>query len=180
VARCIMREVKAGRGSPHGGVFLDIAWIKEKLPNAEEHIKKKLPSMYHQFKQLADIDITTMTAAPRVELSTSAELLLRLRWLAILHGRVRPSLVVTGGVAAPEDAIKAILAGADAVQVVSAILRHGPEYFATLRAGVAEWMARHQIAHIDNVRGRASLKDAADPAAFERAHYIRTLHSWKI
>ncbi|HEX3152470.1 MAG TPA: fumarate reductase/succinate dehydrogenase flavoprotein subunit [Gemmataceae bacterium] len=59
VARCIMREVRDGRGSPHGGVFLDIAWIKEKLPNAAEVIKKKLPSMYHQFKQLADIDITT-------------------------------------------------------------------------------------------------------------------------
>jgi succinate dehydrogenase / fumarate reductase flavoprotein subunit len=59
VARCIMREVRAGRGSPHGGVFLDIAWIKAKLPNASELIKKKLPSMYHQFKQLADIDITT-------------------------------------------------------------------------------------------------------------------------
>src|ERR1700691_5799649 len=58
VARCIRKEVQAGRGSPHGGVFLDIAWIKEKLPNAAEHIKKKLPSMYHQFKQLADIDIT--------------------------------------------------------------------------------------------------------------------------
>ncbi|HEY6347119.1 MAG TPA: fumarate reductase/succinate dehydrogenase flavoprotein subunit [Bryobacteraceae bacterium] len=58
VARCINREVKAGRGSPHGGVFLDISWIKEKLPNSAEHIKKKLPSMYHQFKQLADIDIT--------------------------------------------------------------------------------------------------------------------------
>src|ERR1700704_2818375 len=58
VARCIAREVREGRGSPHGGVFLDIAWIKEKLPNAPEHIKRKLPSMYHQFKQLADIDIT--------------------------------------------------------------------------------------------------------------------------
>jgi succinate dehydrogenase / fumarate reductase flavoprotein subunit len=58
VARCINREVKEGRGSPHGGVFLDIAWIKEKLPNSVEHIKKKLPSMYHQFKQLADLDIT--------------------------------------------------------------------------------------------------------------------------
>jgi succinate dehydrogenase / fumarate reductase flavoprotein subunit len=58
VARCIMREVRAGRGSPHGGAFLDIAWIKEKLPGAEEHIKKKLPSMYHQFKQLANVDIT--------------------------------------------------------------------------------------------------------------------------
>jgi succinate dehydrogenase / fumarate reductase flavoprotein subunit len=59
VARCILREVKAGRGSPHGGVYLDIAWVKEKIPNASEYIKKKLPSMYHQFKQLADIDITT-------------------------------------------------------------------------------------------------------------------------
>jgi len=58
VARCINREVKAGRGSPHGGVFLDIAWIKEKIPNAAEHIKKKLPSMYHQFMQLANLDIT--------------------------------------------------------------------------------------------------------------------------
>jgi succinate dehydrogenase / fumarate reductase flavoprotein subunit len=58
VARCIMREVRDGRGSPHGGAFLDIAWIKERIPNAAEHIKKKLPSMYHQFKQLADLDIT--------------------------------------------------------------------------------------------------------------------------
>ena len=58
VARCINREVKAGRGTPHGGVFLDIAWIKQRLPKAEEHIKRKLPSMYHQFKQLADLDIT--------------------------------------------------------------------------------------------------------------------------
>ena len=58
VARCIMREVKAGRGTPHGGVFLDIAWIKEKISNAPEHIKKKLPSMYHQFKELAGVDIT--------------------------------------------------------------------------------------------------------------------------
>ncbi len=58
VARCIVREIREGRGSPHGGVFLDIAWIKDRLPNAEERIKKKLPSMYHQFKELADIDIT--------------------------------------------------------------------------------------------------------------------------
>src|SRR5882724_2637487 len=58
VARCIVREIKEGRGSPHGGVFLDISWIKQKIPNAEEHIKRKLPSMYHQFKQLGDVDIT--------------------------------------------------------------------------------------------------------------------------
>ena len=59
VARCIVREVREGRGTPHGGVFLDIAWIRQKMPKADDHIRKKLPSMYHQFKQLADIDITT-------------------------------------------------------------------------------------------------------------------------
>src|SRR6202140_2161592 len=58
VSRCIVREIKEGRGSPHGGVYLDISWIKDRIPKAAEHIKKKLPSMYHQFKQLADIDIT--------------------------------------------------------------------------------------------------------------------------
>src|SRR5207248_8387940 len=58
VARSIVREVREGRGSPHGGAFLDISWIKDRLPNGAEHIKRKLPSMYHQFKQLADIDIT--------------------------------------------------------------------------------------------------------------------------
>jgi dihydroorotate dehydrogenase (fumarate) len=104
---------------------------------------------------------------------------LRLRWLAILHGRVRPSLVVTGGIATADDAIRAILAGADVVQTVSAILRHGPRYFSTLRAGLEAWMDQHDIVHIDDVRGRASLKNEPDPAAFERAQYIRMLHSWK-
>jgi dihydroorotate dehydrogenase (fumarate) len=134
--------------------------------------------LFNRFYQ-PDIDITTMTATAQMQLSTSAELLLRLRWLAILHGRVRPSLVASGGVATPEDAVKAVLAGADVIQVVSATLRHGPGYLATLRAGLEEWMTRHQIAHIDEVRGRASLRESPDPAAFERAHYIRTLHSWK-
>jgi succinate dehydrogenase / fumarate reductase flavoprotein subunit len=89
VARCINREVKAGRGSPHGGVYLDIAWIKEKLPNSAEHIKKKLPSMYHQFMQLANLDITTtpMEVGPtthyimggiRVDADTQASTLLGL------------------------------------------------------------------------------------------------------
>ena len=67
VSRCIVREIKEGRGSPHGGVYLDISWIKDRLPNAAEHIKKKLPSMYHQFKQLADIDITQRADGSRAD-----------------------------------------------------------------------------------------------------------------
>ena len=120
-----------------------------------------------------------MAPTPRVALSTSADLLLRLRWLAILHGRVRPTLVVTGGVATPEDGIKALLAGADAVQMVSAILKQGPGQFTLMREGLEAWMAQHEFRRVTEFRGLASLKQTADPAAFERAGYLRTLQSWR-
>jgi dihydroorotate dehydrogenase (fumarate) len=125
-----------------------------------------------------DIDIEKMEVLPELQLSTSAELRLRLRWMAILHGRVRPSLVLTGGIATPDDGVKAILAGADAVQVVSALLRHGPGYMSSLRKGLERWMERHEMNAVDHMRGLVSLQHTADPSAFERAHYIRTLQSW--
>ena len=134
--------------------------------------------LFNRFYQ-PDIDVSTTAPVPQVELSTSAELRLRLQWLAILHGRVRPSLVLTGGIASPDDGVKAVLAGADAVQVVSAVLRHGPAYFSVLRDGLERWMEKHKVARLDEMRGRASLQRSADPAAFERASYIRTLQSWK-
>jgi dihydroorotate dehydrogenase (fumarate) len=134
--------------------------------------------LFNRFYQ-PDIDVSTTAPVPQVELSTSAELRLRLQWLAILHGRVRPSLVLTGGIAAPDDGVKAVLAGADAVQVVSAVLRHGPAYFSVLRDGLERWMEKHEVSRLDEMRGRASLQRSVDPAAFERASYIRTLQSWK-
>jgi len=133
--------------------------------------------LFNRFYQ-ADIDIKTMKVTPQVALSTSSELLLRLRWLAILYGRVRPGLAITGGVSVPDDGIKAILAGADVVQMVSALLRHGPTYVDTMRSGLERWMDWHKLATLDDVRGRASLERARDPAAAERAHYIHTLQSW--
>ncbi len=133
--------------------------------------------LFNRFYQ-PDIDVTTMKVSPQAELSSSSELLLRLRWIAILHGRVRPSLAVTGGVATPQDGIKAILAGADAVQVVSALLRHGPAYVAVLQRGLEQWLDWHKMTSLDEMRGRASLQTTRDPASFERAHYIRALHSW--
>jgi dihydroorotate dehydrogenase (fumarate) len=135
--------------------------------------------MFNRFYQ-PDIDVTTISAAPRLELSTSAELLLRLRWLAILHGRVRPSLAISGGVATPTDGIKALLAGADAVQLVSAILLHGTAYLSAMTQGLERWMEWHKLATLAEVRGRVSLDHTPDPAAFERANYIRTLQHWKI
>src|SRR5919201_1861415 len=91
VARCIVREVKERRGSPHGGVFLDISWIKQKLPNAAEHIKRKLPSMYHQFKQLADIDITEepMEVGPTTHYVMGA--VRAHQWRGAVPGAARPA-----------------------------------------------------------------------------------------
>jgi dihydroorotate dehydrogenase (fumarate) len=133
--------------------------------------------LFNRFYQ-PDIDVRTSQATPRLELSTSAELLLRLRWLAILHGRVRPALAVTGGVAEPNDGIKAILAGADAVQLASALLRHGPAHLATMRRGLEQWMEWNHLSRLDEMRGRASLQHTMDRAAFERANYIRALQNW--
>ena len=133
--------------------------------------------IFNRFYQ-PDIDIETFTAEPSLELSRSSELLLRLRWLAILHGRIRPSLAVTGGVNTWQDGLKAILAGAHAVQMVSAVLRNGPAHFGRMRAHLAAWMERHQIASVDQMRGSVSLKTVVNPANFERANYIRSLHRW--
>jgi dihydroorotate dehydrogenase (fumarate) len=134
--------------------------------------------LFNRFYQ-PDIDIEKMATIADARLSWSDELLLRLRWLAILHGRVRLSLVASGGIAGPEDGIKAILAGADAVQVVSALLRHGPQYLTTLRSGLEAWMTRKGFTSLAEVHGGVSLKDVTDPSGFERALYLRTLQAWK-
>lgn len=133
--------------------------------------------LFNRFLQ-PDIDIRHLAVWPRLDLSDSAELLLRLRWLAILRGHVQCSLAVTGGVATPPDGIKAILAGADAVQVVSAILRHGPSYFGSMREELRRWMESCEFARLADIRGRLSLAMTESPSAFERAQYIRTLSGW--
>ena len=133
--------------------------------------------LFNRFSQ-PDVDVKTMTPIVNVRLSDSSELRLRLQWLAVLFGRVRPSLAVSGGVATPDDGIKAILAGADAVQIVSALLRHGPGQVEAMRRGLEQWMGWHDFDRLDEARGRASLERVADTETFERAQYIRTLQSW--
>ncbi len=133
--------------------------------------------IFNRFYQ-PDIDVTARMVVPRAELSRSAELPLRLRWIAILHGRVRPSLALTGGVETPTDGIKAILAGTDVVQMVSALLRHGPDYLTAMRRGLEQWLDWSGADSLGAVRGCLSLKTTGDPSAFERAHYIKALHSW--
>jgi dihydroorotate dehydrogenase (fumarate) len=133
--------------------------------------------LFNRFYQ-PDIEIRTISVSPQAELSTNAELLLRLRWMAILYGRVRPSLALSGGVATPHDGVKAVLAGADVIELVSSLLRHGPSYVTTMRRGLEQWLQWYKMATLDEARGKVSLQTTSDPASFERAHYIRTLHSW--
>lgn len=133
--------------------------------------------LFNRFYQ-PDIDIQALAPIRTVTLSTNAELRLRLRWMALLHGRVKASLCLTGGVAEPEDGIKALLAGADAVQLVSAILRNGPGYIHLMRQGLIDWMETKQMASVADMRGLVSAAKSADPDAFERAAYIQTLGDW--
>lgn len=133
--------------------------------------------VFNRFNQ-PDIEPEKLEAVPRLELSTSSDLLLRLRWLAILSGIVRGSLAVTGGVHTPIDAVKAVMAGADAVQLVSALLRNGPRYLAHIRREFERWGDDHEYVSIDQMRDSMSLTRCPNPEAFERGGYLRTLQSW--
>jgi dihydroorotate dehydrogenase (fumarate) len=135
--------------------------------------------IFNRFYQ-PDIDIENLDVMPTLQLSNSSELLLRLRWLAILWGNVKASLAVTGGVHTVPDAIKALMAGASAVQMVSALLRNGPDYLAKIREGVVSWMVEHEYESISQMIGSMSLQKSADPGAFERANYMRVLQSYKL
>jgi dihydroorotate dehydrogenase (fumarate) len=133
--------------------------------------------LFNRFYQ-PDFDIDQLAVVPQIALSTRSELLLRLQWAGILYRRIGASLAICGGVAHPDDAIKALLAGADVVQMVSAILDHGASYIGIMRDGLHRWMDTRGYAMLSEVRGRLSLANCPDPTAFERANYIRTLSSW--
>ena len=134
--------------------------------------------LFNRFYQ-PDIDPEALEVVPALQLSDSTELRLRLRWLAILHGRVRLGLAASGGVHTGLDALKAVMAGAHAVQLVSALLRRGPEHLAVVRADLTHWLEEHEYESLAQARGSMSLLRCPDPAAFERANYLHVLQSWR-
>lgn len=149
------------------------------------HLARQLDGMgvdglvlFNRFYQ-PQIDVEELEVVSELKLSDSTELLLRLRWLAILTGRVNCSLAASGGVHSAVDAVRAIMAGADAVQVVSALLMHGPGHLRSLRDELEQWMEEHEYESIDQMRGSMSLARCPDPAAFERGNYMRILQSWR-
>jgi len=134
--------------------------------------------LFNRFYQ-PDIDVENLQARESLQLSSAAELPLRLRWVAALAGKVTASLAVTGGVHNALDVVKSVMAGADAVQLVSALLRGGPSWLKGLRAEVEHWMAEREWTSLKEMRGNMSLLRCPDPAAYERANYMMILQGWR-
>ena len=135
--------------------------------------------LFNRFYQ-PDVDPEELEVERSLRLSDPSELALRLRWLAILSGRLPTSLAATGGVHDALDVVKALLCGADAVQVVSVLLKRGPERLAEMLAGLRSWLEEHEYASLAELRGALSLERCPDPAAYERANYIRLLQGYGI
>ena len=134
--------------------------------------------LFNRFWQ-PGIDVEELEVRRELHLSDSSELALRLRWLAILSGNVDATLAVTGGVHTVLDVIQAVMAGAHAVQMVSALLQHGPEHLAALRRELAQWLEEHEYGSLREMRGSMSMRNCPDPEAYERANYMLTLQSWR-
>jgi dihydroorotate dehydrogenase (fumarate) len=135
--------------------------------------------LFNRFYQ-PDIDLDELEVLPQLRLSEPSELLLRLRWLAIISPQVRISLAASGGVHGTEDAMKALFAGADVVQLVSVLLQNGPRFISVILDGMRAWMSGHGYGSLDELRGAMNLRRCPDPSAFERANYIRILQSWRV
>ncbi|MFL5437313.1 MAG: dihydroorotate dehydrogenase-like protein [Myxococcales bacterium] len=134
--------------------------------------------LFNRFYQ-PDFDLDTLDVVPALKLSDPSELLLRLHWLAILSGRVHLPLAVSGGVHSPTGAVKALMAGASAVQVVSALLRGGPGALTALRDGTARWLEEHDYHSLDEMRGSLDFSRCPDPSVLERMNYMRILQAAK-
>lgn len=134
--------------------------------------------LFNRFYQ-PNLDIENLELQRTVSLSNSSELLLRLRWIAILYGQVNASLAVTGGVHTAVDAIKSIMAGASACQMVSALLQRGPAHLRTVREDLARWLEEHEYDSLQQMQGSLSLQRVPDPSAYERANYAKILQTWE-
>lgn len=135
--------------------------------------------LFNRFYQ-PDLDLDTLAVVPTLELSHPWEMRLPVRWIAILRPQLGPevSLAATSGIADGLDVLKALLVGADVAMMTSALLRHGPDFVAAVESQLRAWMEEREYESVDQLRGSASAATTADPAAFERANYLRAIRSW--
>ncbi len=134
--------------------------------------------LFNRFYQ-PDIDLERLEVTPNLQFSTSYEIRLPLRWIAILYGKLNASLAATSGVHNAEDVLKLVMAGADVTMMTSAVLEHGPYAFERVLKGIQRWMEEHEYESIEQMKGSMSYQHVAEPAAYERANYIRMLQSYR-
>jgi len=135
--------------------------------------------LFNRFYQ-PDFDLENLEAAPRLTLSNSYELLLRIHWVAILYGRIKADLAITGGVHTAEDVLKAMMSGARVAMTTSALLKNGIGHLAKVRSDLLAWMEEHEYASIREMQGSMSYRSVAQPAAFERGNYMKVLSSYAL
>jgi dihydroorotate dehydrogenase (fumarate) len=135
--------------------------------------------LFNRFYQ-PEFDLETLDVVPSLTLSSSQELLLRLHWIAILHGRLHANLALTGGVHSAEDVLKAIMAGANVAMMTSALLKHGIEHSQLVLARMRRWMEEHEYASISQMRGSMSYRSVPRPDVYERLNYMRVLNSYAL
>ena len=133
--------------------------------------------LFNRFYQ-PDIDLEDLRVLPNLQLSTSAELRLPLRWLAILYGKLRADMAVTGGVHTSDDVLKSLLVGADAVMMASALLQEGPYHAAAVIGGLTAWLEEHEYDSVEQMKGSMSMASAPNPDGFIRSNYMRVLASY--
>jgi dihydroorotate dehydrogenase (fumarate) len=134
-------------------------------------------ALFNRFYQ-PDIDLETLEVLPKLELSSSSEALLRIRWTALLYGRTKLSLAVTGGFHQTPDVLKALLAGADVVHLCSVLLKQGVGHLTQILTELEQWLIEHEYESINQLKGSVSQQHAIDPSAYERANYVQVLDSY--
>ena len=135
--------------------------------------------LFNRFYQ-PDIDLEQLDVVPNVILSTQQAMRLPLRWIAILYGRLKASLAATSGIHTAEDVLKILMAGADVAMMCSALLKHGPGHVTTVLEDLVRWMTEKEYESVTQMKGSMSHHAVADPAAFERANYMKALNSYKL
>jgi dihydroorotate dehydrogenase (fumarate) len=175
----LVREVKKSISIP---VAVKLGPYFSAIPN----MMKKLDEagadglvLFNRFYQ-PDFDLENLEVVPNLALSDSRELLMRLHWVAILYGNVKADLAITGGVHTAADVIKSMMAGARVAMMTSAALRYGVGHFASVRSKLMEWMHDHDYQSIQEMQGSMSLRSVPEPAAFERANYMRVLSGYTL
>jgi dihydroorotate dehydrogenase (fumarate) len=175
----LVRDVKATLKIPVavklGHSFTALANLARRLDQAGANALV----LFNRFYQ-PDLDLEKLEAVPTLTLSSSYELLLRLHWVAILYGHIRADLAVTGGVHTAPDVLKAMMAGARVAMMTSALLKNGIGHLQAVRAGLVSWMEEHEYASIRQMQGSMSYRSVANPAAFERANYMKVLSSYTL